>query len=86
MLDDGLEAEARRVFHMREQNSLNTVGVKEMFLYFDGIYTLDQAQERICHNTHIYSKKQMTWFKRDSDIHWFHPSQTTEIFKFLETL
>lgn len=86
MLDDGLEAEARRVFHMREQNSLNTVGMKEMFLYFDGIYTLDQAQERICHNTHIYSKKQMTWFKRDSSIHWFHPSQTVEIFRFLETL
>lgn len=82
MLDDGLEAEARRVFPMRHLNSLNTVGMKEMFMYFDGQYTLEQAQERICHNTHIYSKKQMTWFKRDKEIHWFDPSQTNEILSF----
>ena len=82
MLDDGLEAEARRVFPMRHLNSLNTVGIKEMFMYFEGQYTLEQAQERICHNTHIYSKKQMTWFKRDKEIHWFDPSQTNEILSF----
>ena len=82
MLDDGLEAEARRVFPMRHLNSLNTVGMKEMFMYFEGQYTLEQAQERICHNTHIYSKKQMTWFKRDREIHWFDPSQTNEILSF----
>lgn len=82
MLDDGLEAEARRVFPMRHLNSLNTVGMKEMFMYFEGQYTLEQAQERICHNTHIYSKKQMTWFKRDKEIHWFDPSQTNEILSF----
>lgn len=83
MLDDGLEAEARRVLPMRHLNSLNTVGMKEMFLYFDGIYTLGQAQERICHNTHIYSKKQMTWFRRDKEIQWFHPLQTEEIMDFV---
>ena len=82
MLDDGLEAEARRVFPMRHLNSLNTVGMKEMFMYFEGQYTLEQAQERICHNTHIYSKKQMTWFKRDKEIHWFDSSQTNEILSF----
>lgn len=82
MLDDGLEAEARRVFPMRHLNSLNTVGMKEMFMYFEGQYTLEQAQERICHNTHIYSKKQMTWFKRDKEIHWFDLSQTNEILGF----
>lgn len=82
MLYDGLEAEARRVFPMRHLNSLNTVGIKEMFMYFEGQYTLEQAQERICHNTHIYSKKQMTWFKRDKEIHWFDPSQTNEILSF----
>lgn len=84
MLDEGLEDEARRVFPMRHLNSLNTVGMKEMFLYFDGTYTLEQAQERICHNTHIYSKKQMTWFKRDKDIAWFHPSQTDEVMCYLD--
>lgn len=86
MLDQGLEQEARRVYAFREHNSLNTVGMKEMFMYLDGTYTLEQAQERICHNTHIYSKKQMTWFKRDPEIHWFHPDQKTEIMVFLDTL
>lgn len=86
MLDDGLEEEARKVFHLRHLNSLNTVGMKEMFLYFDGEYTLEQAQERICHNTHIYSKKQMTWFKRDEGIKWFHPTEIGQVMTFLDTL
>ena len=86
MLEEGLEEEARKALPMRGQNSLNTVGMKEMFLYFDGNYTLEQAQERICHNTHIYSKKQMTWFKRDKEIHWFFPTQIDELFGLLETL
>lgn len=86
MLDDGLEEEARKVYPMRQLNSLNTVGMKEMFQFFEGTYTFDQAQERICHNTHIYSKKQMTWFKRDKDITWFHPSQIEEVMCFLDNL
>ena len=52
-------------------SALNTVGLKEMLLYFAGIYSLEQARERICHNSHIYSKKQMTWFQRNPDIKWF---------------
>lgn len=86
MLADGLVDEARRVLPLRHLNSLNTVGMKEMFMFFDGIYTLEQAEERICHNTHIYSKKQMTWFKRDKDINWFHPEETGKIFEFLDSL
>ncbi len=58
---------------------LNTVGLKEMLLYFEGIYSLDKALERIAHNSKIYSKKQMTWFRRDESIHWFHPDQQAEI-------
>ncbi len=50
--------------------ALNTVGLKEMLLYFAGIYTKERAIERICHNTHIYSKKQMTWFARNQSIRW----------------
>lgn len=53
--------------------SLNTVGLKEMLLHYTGVYSLEQARERICHNTRIYSKKQMTWFQRDTLTHWFHP-------------
>lgn len=86
MLAEGLEAEARKVLPQRGQNSLNTVGMKEMFKYFDGEYSLEQAKERICHNTHIYCKKQMTWFKRDPEINWFHPSQNAEISQFLDAL
>ncbi len=85
MLDTGLIEEARRVFPLRHLNSLNTVGLKEMFLYFDGVYTLPQAEERICHNTHIYSKKQMTWFQRDFSIHWFHPDRMEDIISFINS-
>lgn len=53
--------------------ALNTVGLREMLLYFEGIYTLPRALERIAHNTRIYSKKQMTWFNRNPEIQWFHP-------------
>ena len=59
--------------------SLNTVGLKEMLLYFEGIYSLDRALERIVHNSQIYSKKQMTWFRRNEAIHWFSPDQHQEI-------
>lgn len=52
-------------------SALNTVGLKEMLLHFAGIYSLEQARERICHNSHVYSKKQMTWFQRNPDIKWF---------------
>jgi len=85
MLENGLIEEARRVFPLRHLNSLNTVGLKEMFLYFDGVYTLPQAEERICHNTHIYSKKQMTWFQRDSSIHWFHPDRMEDVISFINS-
>ena len=74
MIADGLEAEARSVCHLRHLNSLNTVGFKEMFAYFDGDITFDEAVEQIKRNTRRYAKKQLTWFSRDSSIRWFHPN------------
>lgn len=68
MVDAGLEDEARSVYPMRHLNSLNTVGLKEMFAYFDGTMDRTTAIERIKKNTRVYAKKQMTWFKRDPDI------------------
>ena len=68
MMDAGLEEEARRVYPMRRLNSLNTVGLKEMFAWFDGIFTKDEAIARIQKNTRVYAKKQLTWYKRDSDM------------------
>lgn len=82
MMEQGLEAEARNVYPMRTQNALNTVGYKELFRYFDGEWTRDFAIEKIKQNSRIYSRKQMTWFKRDKEIVWFHPKQTEEIKKF----
>ena len=67
MVADGLEEEAHRVFPMRHLNSLNTVGLKEMFAWFDGSMDRQTAIERIKKNTRVYAKKQITWRKRDED-------------------
>lgn len=83
MMADGLEAEARSVYPYRHLNSLNTVGYKEMFRYFDGEWTLPFAIEKIQQNSRIYSRKQMTWFKRDDEIRWFHPDEETAILQYL---
>lgn len=70
MMSEGLLNEARLQYPQRHLNSLNTVGYKELFNYFDGAWTLDFAIEKIKQNTRIYSRKQMTWFKRDNEINW----------------
>ena len=84
MLELGFEQEARRVYPLRHLNSLNTVGYKEIFRYFDGEWTLEQAVEKIQRNTRVYAKKQMTWFKRDEDIHWFHANETDKVLDFVK--
>ena len=86
MMKDGLLEEARSVYAYKHLNSLNTVGYKEMFQYIDGEWTLDFAIEKIKQNSRIYSRKQMTWFKRDKDITWFHPDQQTEIMNHINHL
>ncbi|WFE85118.1 tRNA (adenosine(37)-N6)-dimethylallyltransferase MiaA [Parabacteroides chongii] len=84
MMTDGLLEEARKVYPFRHLNSLNTVGYKELFNYFDGEWSLDLAIEKIKRNSRVYARKQMTWFKRDEEIEWFHPEQETEIINFIE--
>ena len=85
MITDGLVEEARRVYPYRTLNSLNTVGYKEIFKYLDGEWTLPFAIEKIQQNSRIYSRKQMKWFKRDQDIHWFHPEHETEILMYFRS-
>lgn len=85
MIEYGLFEEARKVYPFRELNSLNTVGYKELFEYFDGNCTLDFAVEKIKQNSRIYSRKQMTWFKRDKDIQWFHPEESEAISEYLSS-
>ena len=74
MIQNGLVEEARNLTSYRHANALNTLGYKELFNYFDGIWSLDEAIERIKGNTRRYARKQLTWFKRDATMRWFHPN------------
>ena len=85
MMEEGLLEEARSVYTHRNLNSLNTVGYKEIFKYLDGEWELPFAIEKIKQNSRIYSRKQMTWFKRDKEIQWFHPEQEIEILSHLHS-
>lgn len=78
MVKDGLVEEARSVYDKRKLNSLQTVGYREMFAYFDGEYDLDRAIELIQQNTRHYAKRQLTWFRRDKDIHWLNANDDYE--------
>ena len=73
MIDSGLLHEAMTLLPYRHNNALNTVGYKEMFNVLDGTWELPMAIERMKKNTRVYAKKQMTWFKHDTGIIWFHP-------------
>lgn len=70
MIAEGLVDEAKRVYPKRALNSLRTVGYRELFAYFDGEYDLERAIELIQQNTRHYAKRQMTWYRRDKEIHW----------------
>ena len=73
MMSLGLEAEARAVYPHRHLNALNTVGYKELFAYFDGTVSLDEAIRLIQRNSRHYARKQLTWWKRDPKVRWYHP-------------
>ena len=73
MMADGLLDEVKRMNAYRNVNALNTVGYKELFNYLDNVWTLEEAVERIKGNTRRYARKQLTWFKRDTEMRWFHP-------------
>jgi tRNA dimethylallyltransferase len=74
MIDNGLIEEAQRLYPLRHLNSLNTVGYKELFDYFDGKYDLNTAIEKIKQHSRNYARKQLSWFKRDKEIHWINLS------------
>lgn len=78
MMQQGLLREVQKHYPLRHLNSLNTVGYKELFKYLDGEWALDFAIQKIKQNTRIYSRKQMTWFKRDPKINWIDLSSTDE--------
>ncbi len=85
MIADGLVDEARRLYPQRHLNALNTVGYKEMFTYFDGTWTFDEAVEHMKGNTRRYARKQLTWFKKDPNITWFSPENQSLIINHIES-
>ena len=78
MVEDGLVEEARAAYPKRQLNSLQTVGYRELFAHFDGDYDLTRAIELIQQNTRHYAKRQMTWFRRDEQIHWLNANDDYE--------
>ena len=83
MITDGLLDEVRSLQNKRTNNALNTVGYKELFTYLDGTWSLEEAIERMKGNTRRYARKQLTWFKRDEEMRWFHPQQKDDILKYI---
>lgn len=84
MMNQGLIEEAKAVYPKKGLNALNTVGYKELFAYFDGDISLDDAILKIQSNTRQYMRKQVTWFKRDNEIKWFSPTNIEEIINYID--
>lgn len=83
MIENGMVEEARLLLPYRSLNALNTVGYKELFRYFDGEWTMEEAIERIKGNTRRYARKQLTWYNKDNDIVWFDAAETDKVFMYL---
>ena len=79
MMEQGLLEEAKVLYPKRHLNALNTVGYKELFAYFDGNYTLEEAVELIKIHTRQYAKRQTTWLRRDSGYQWITPDEMTSL-------
>lgn len=84
MMDRGLLDEARSVYPQRGVNALNTVGYKELFAFFDGVLPLEEAIRQIQSNTRQYMRKQLTWFRKQTDIQWFNPDNIEEIINYID--
>ena len=83
MMQQGLLEEAKSLYPMRQMNALNTVGYKELFDYLEGRWPLEEAVERIKGNTRRYARKQLTWYKKDPQIRWFHPDEKEQIISYI---
>jgi len=84
MFSEGIEKEAIELYPFRHLNSLNTLGYRELFDYFDGKITIEEAKEKIKANSRKYARKQLTWFRRDPEIKWFTPDMKDEIIAYAD--
>ena len=85
MVDEGLEAEARTMYPKRHLNALQTVGYRELFEYFDGNCSFEEAVELVKRNSRRYAKRQLTWFRRDAQTAWFNPSDLDAILEYIKS-
>lgn len=85
MMDQGLLEEVQQLLPYRHLNALNTVGYSEIFDHLDGKISLSEAVERIKQNTRRFAKRQLTWFRKDTEITWFHPEDYPSIINFINT-
>ena len=83
MMKKGFLEEAKGLIGLKNLNALNTVGYKELFDYLEGRWTLEEAIERIKGNTRRYARKQLTWYKKDEQMKWFHPDQKEDIINYI---
>ena len=83
MINQGLIEEARQAYPLRTLNALNTVGYKELFMYFDNLISKEEAIELLKRNTRRFAKRQITWFQRDKDIHWFKPGEENKMLELI---
>ena len=86
MVNDGLVEEAKAMYPKRHLNSLNTVGYKEVFEYFDGKVSLNEAIENIKINTRQYAKRQMTWLRKNNDYKWFTIDELDEMLNYINSV
>lgn len=85
MIESGLVDEAIELYPFRNLNALQTVGYSEIFAHIDGVYDLETAISEIKKNTRRYAKRQLTWYRKDPNIHWFSPEEKEKILKFIES-
>jgi tRNA dimethylallyltransferase len=79
MVEAGLEEEARKLIRFKNLTPLNTVGYKELFDYFEGKISREEAITQIKNHTRAYARRQLTWFRRYADAHWFRPEMINEM-------
>lgn len=84
MMDQGLLNEVKLLHKNKTLNPLNSVGYKELFKFLDEEIEMEDAVEKIKQNTRQFAKRQMTWFNRDKDIHWFNPEDLEAIRMFVQ--
>lgn len=85
MLQQGLLEEAQRLFSLRHLNALQTVGYQEIFGFLEGKYPWDEAVRLLKRNSRRYAKRQLTWFRKDPEVHWFVPSEQAKIEEFISS-